>query len=71
MTLDMQTLLAEARAMRSAVDRAALPLLLPAGLLETRIDALAAAGFDPYRVAVHRPPMRGLRLAWAAVRARY
>ncbi len=63
--------LAEARALRPAIESAAMPLLLPAVLIESRLNALAAAGFDPYRVQVHPSALRVLRLAWASLRARY
>jgi len=66
-----RTRLVEARAMRPTVDRAAMSLLLPAVLIEARLNALAAAAFDPYRVHVNPSATRILRLAWASVRARY
>ncbi|MGQ9368438.1 phytoene/squalene synthase family protein [Azospirillum sp. A39] len=64
--------LAEARALRGAVPRAALPALLPAVVAATHLDALARADHDVFAARVQLPnPRRQIRLAWAALRRRY
>lgn len=62
----------EARALRRAVPKAALPALLPAVLASLHLDVLAREGFDPFAPRVQMPnPFRQLRLGWAALRGRY
>jgi NADH dehydrogenase [ubiquinone] 1 alpha subcomplex assembly factor 6 len=64
--------LAEARAQRRLVPRAALPALLPAVIAERALARLAAAGHDPFAPALGRPDgSLSLRLTWAAWRGRY
>jgi len=64
--------LAAARALRTAVPRAALPALLPAVLAERHLAALERAGFDPLSPALaRRPALAAWRVAAAALRRRY
>jgi NADH dehydrogenase [ubiquinone] 1 alpha subcomplex assembly factor 6 len=64
--------LANARARRGAVPRAALPALLPGVLAGADLARLARAGYDPFdrRLAGH-DPWRGWRLTLAALARRY
>jgi phytoene synthase len=64
--------LAEARALRRQVPRAAVPALLPATLASADLARLKRAGYDPLdrRVAAG-DPRRSWRLAWAAATGRY
>jgi NADH dehydrogenase [ubiquinone] 1 alpha subcomplex assembly factor 6 len=64
--------LAEARALRAAVPRAALPALLPAVLAGADLARLARAGYDPFdRRLAGRDPRRSWRLTLAALARRY
>ena len=64
--------LAQARAQRAAVQRAALPALLPAVLAGADLARLARAGYDPFdRRLAGRDPWRGWRLTLAALARRY
>ncbi len=64
--------LAQARALRRAVPRAARPALLPAVLAEVHLGVIARAGNDPFAPRVLMPnPFRQAKLAWAAARGRY
>lgn len=64
--------LAEARAMRRSVPRAALPALLVGVLAERQLARLARAGYDPFAASLRRPdPLLPVALAWANWRGRY
>lgn len=64
--------LAQARALRRDVPKAALPALLPAVLAETHLDTIKREGGDVFAPRVLMPnPFRHPKLAWAAVRGRY
>ena len=62
--------LAEARALRTGVPRAALPVLLPAVLAERYLKTLERAGFDPLAPGLaRRPALAAWRAtAWALLR---
>ncbi len=64
--------LAEARALRPRVAKAALPALLPAALVARDLRVLERAGQDPFRPEVQAAaPLRVWRLAWANLLGRY
>lgn len=64
--------LAQARAVRRGVPRAAVPALLGAALAETYLGVLAREDHEVMAARVQMPhPMRQIKLAWAAVRGRY
>jgi NADH dehydrogenase [ubiquinone] 1 alpha subcomplex assembly factor 6 len=64
--------LAEARAVRAKVPRAAVPALLPAVLADRYLDSLARHDYALFEGALQRPPGdRAARLLWAAVRGRF
>ncbi len=64
--------LAEARARRRDVPRAALPALLPATMADTYLGALEKAGWDPFDPRVQMPhPFLQLRLGLKALAGRY
>lgn len=64
--------LREARALRSRVDRKALPILLQARFAEIHLQRLEGVGFNPFHPQLSAPvPMAGWRLAWTKVRGRY
>lgn len=64
--------LADARAQRGAVPRAAMPALLPGVLAGADLARLARAGYDPFdRRLAGRDPWRGWRLTLAALARRY
>lgn len=64
--------LARARAARSAVPRAALPVLLPARLADAYLRILARSGYDLMSPAVvERPPLNAWRVGAAALTGRY
>lgn len=64
--------LAQARALRREVPRAALPALLPAALADTYLSVISREGHDVFAARVLMPnPFRHAKLAWAAVRGRY
>ncbi len=64
--------LAEARARRREVPKAALPALLPAVLADRHLAALRRCGHDPFDPRLQSPaPGRIWRLAWAHLLGRY
>jgi NADH dehydrogenase [ubiquinone] 1 alpha subcomplex assembly factor 6 len=64
--------LADARARRDAVPRAALPALLPGALAGADLARLRRAGYDPFDRRLAGPdPWRGWRLTLAALARRY
>jgi len=64
--------LAQGRALRGAVPRAALPALLPGVLAAADLARLARAGYDPFdRRLAGRDPRRSWRLTLAALTRRY
>jgi phytoene synthase len=67
-----RTLLREARTVRRAVPRTALPALLPARLADRHLARLEAADFDVFTgLPAANPAATTARLWWAHVRARY
>jgi phytoene synthase len=68
----VRTLLCEARAVRRAVPRTALPALLPARLADRHLARLEAADFDVFTGLVAANPAATTALLWwAHARARY
>ncbi|MBK8210612.1 MAG: squalene/phytoene synthase family protein [Rhodospirillales bacterium] len=64
--------LRRARSRRKAVQRAALPVLLPARLADLWVDRLRSAEFNPFDGRVQAPaPWRMLHLTTARLRARF
>ena len=64
--------LAEARALRPRVAKAALPALMPAVLAARDLTVLERAGHDPFRPEVQTAaPLRVWRLAWSHLLRRY
>jgi phytoene synthase len=64
--------LAEARALKPRVAKAALPALLPATLVARYLSVLERAGQNPFRPEVQaNAPLQVWRLAWAALARRY
>lgn len=64
--------LAEARALRGRVPRAALPALLPGALARRYLGVLDRHGHDPFAARVQMtPPDRPLRLLWASTTGRF
>lgn len=66
-------LLADARAQRAAVPKAAIPALLTGALADGHLRRLRASGYDIYDRSVQQPPTPTLliRAALAALRGRY
>jgi phytoene synthase len=64
--------LAEARALRREMPKAAVPALLPATLADLHLGVIAREGHDVFAPRVMLAnPFRQLRLGWAAMRGRY
>jgi phytoene synthase len=64
--------LQQARALRRAVPRGAVPALLPAVLATRYLERLERSGFSLFDGALQRPAGdRAVRLLWAALRGRY
>jgi NADH dehydrogenase [ubiquinone] 1 alpha subcomplex assembly factor 6 len=60
-----------ARAIRSSIQKAALPALLPGRIAVMALKRLERAGFDPFSAAVASDPLQGWRLAYAALTGRF
>ena len=64
--------LAQARARRQQIPRAARPVLLPATLADSHLKRLRRANYDPFAPELRRPaPGNALRLTLAAARRRF
>lgn len=63
--------LAEARALRPSLPKAALPALLPARIAARTLTRLERAGFDPFSGTVEGDPLQSWRLAFAAMTGRF
>jgi NADH dehydrogenase [ubiquinone] 1 alpha subcomplex assembly factor 6 len=60
------------RAGQRRIDRAVLPILLPARLADLYLARLAAGGYDPYDAAIQRPdPLAAWRMGWGWLTGRF